>query len=170
MLIWNLKKSQSNQKSINLCSLPYREIRNRIIEGGLKSDYRIIYCIKKCSKRCWRVVLIADNGKRNISRSINQDERPKVVMVSSSEKDTVQTGPAVDSGLGHYTPPGPQSSGIDHNHEKGLLHQHVFSARISHGSNVCIDLKPVSFIYVCMLSLFAIKIPLFSMEKLISIT
>jgi neurotrimin len=50
-------------------------------------------------------------GKRNISRPLIQDERPKVVMVSSSDKDVVQPGPAVETGLGLYTPPGPQGSG-----------------------------------------------------------
>lgn len=57
------------------------------------------------------MVLIADAGKRNISRPLIQDERPKVVMVSSSDKDVVQPGPAVETGLGLYTPPGPQGSG-----------------------------------------------------------
>jgi hypothetical protein len=32
-------------------------------------------------------------------------------MVSSSDKDVVQPGPAVETGLGLYTPPGPQGSG-----------------------------------------------------------
>lgn len=63
---------------------------------------------------CYRVVLITDGAKRNVSRPLIQDEPPKVVMVSSSEKDIVQTGPsAVDSGLGLYTPATSQGSGTD---------------------------------------------------------
>lgn len=63
---------------------------------------------------CDRVVLITDGAKRNVSRPLIQDEPPKVVMVSSSEKDIVQTGPsAVDSGLGLYTPATSQGSGTD---------------------------------------------------------
>lgn len=59
------------------------------------------------------MVLIPDTSKRNISRSINQEERPKVVMVSSSDKEAAQAGPAIDTGLGLYNPPGPQGSGIN---------------------------------------------------------
>ncbi|KAF2880891.1 hypothetical protein ILUMI_25282, partial [Ignelater luminosus] len=50
-------------------------------------------------------------GKRNSTRPIVQDERPKVVMVSSSDKRDSQPGPAAESGLGSYPPPGPQGSG-----------------------------------------------------------
>ncbi|XP_057650864.1 lachesin [Diorhabda carinulata] len=51
-----------------------------------------------------------NSGKRNTSRSSNQQDRSKVVMVSSSEKDAVQSGPAYDSGVGFYTPSTPQNS------------------------------------------------------------
>lgn len=60
------------------------------------------------------MLLIPDTSKRNISRSINQEERKKVVMVSSSDKEAAQTGPVIDTGLGLYNPPGPQGSGINH--------------------------------------------------------
>lgn len=63
----------------------------------------------------WQVVLIADvAGKRNTSKPIvaPADDRPKVVMVSSSDKRDLQPGPVVENGLSLYTPPGPQGSGI----------------------------------------------------------
>lgn len=63
---------------------------------------------------CWWVVLIPDASKRNISRSVTQEERPKVVMVSSSDKEPAKAGPVTDTGLGLYNPPGPQGSGINH--------------------------------------------------------
>lgn len=64
-------------------------------------------------KVCSRVVLIADAVKRNTSRPIVQDEQPKVVMVPStgSEKGVSLAGPAAETGMGLYTPPGPQGSG-----------------------------------------------------------
>lgn len=58
------------------------------------------------------MVFIADAEKRNISKLLIQEERPKIVMVSSSDKDILQQGHAVESGLGLYTPPGPVGSGI----------------------------------------------------------
>lgn len=60
------------------------------------------------------MVIITDTSKRNISRSINQEERQKVVMVSSSDKEAAQDGPAIETGLGLYNPPGPQGSGIEY--------------------------------------------------------
>lgn len=64
-----------------------------------------------------RLVLIADSAKRNISRPLVQEspkDRPKNVMVSSSERDSaVQVGPPVDTAMDLYTPAGPQSSGTD---------------------------------------------------------
>lgn len=45
-------------------------------------------------------------------------------MVSSSEKDSSQTGPSLDTGLGLYTPSDPQASGTDQNmthHETGFI-------------------------------------------------
>ncbi|XP_065166294.1 lachesin isoform X2 [Atheta coriaria] len=52
-------------------------------------------------------------GKRNTSKPIvaPADDRPKVVMVSSSDKRDLQPGPVVENGLSLYTPPGPQGSG-----------------------------------------------------------
>lgn len=60
------------------------------------------------------MVLIPDASKRNISRSMSQEERTKVVMVSSSDKEAAQVGTAIDTGLGLYNPPGPQGSGINY--------------------------------------------------------
>lgn len=71
------------------------------------------------------MVLIADAGKRNISRPVIPDERPKVVMVSSSEKDVMQPGPAVETGLGLYTPPGPQGSGTGPGFSCTRTHSHL---------------------------------------------
>ncbi|KAK5639134.1 hypothetical protein RI129_011626 [Pyrocoelia pectoralis] len=50
-------------------------------------------------------------GKRNSTRPVVQDERPKVVMVSSSDKRDSQPDSAAESGLGLLPPPGPQGSG-----------------------------------------------------------
>lgn len=63
--------------------------------------------------RCLRVVLIPDTSKRNTSRNISQEERPKVVMVSSSDKEAAQQGPPPETGMELYNPPGPQASGIE---------------------------------------------------------
>ncbi|XP_019880331.1 lachesin isoform X1 [Aethina tumida] len=56
-----------------------------------------------------------NSAKRNISRPLVQEspkDRPKNVMVSSSERDSaVQVGPPVDTAMDLYTPAGPQSSG-----------------------------------------------------------
>ncbi|XP_022902062.1 lachesin [Onthophagus taurus] len=49
-------------------------------------------------------------GKRNVSRVLGQDDRPKV-MVSSSDKKDPQAEQTVETGLSVYTPPGPIGSG-----------------------------------------------------------
>lgn len=49
-------------------------------------------------------------AKRNISRSILQEDKPKVIMVSSSDKE-VYNGPPVDTSIGLLYPSGSQSSG-----------------------------------------------------------
>lgn len=64
---------------------------------------------KERCKDILQVVLIAGVGKRNVSKPIAQDDRPKVVMVSSSDKRDLQPGPVVDAGVELYTPP--QESG-----------------------------------------------------------
>ncbi|XP_017772436.1 PREDICTED: lachesin-like, partial [Nicrophorus vespilloides] len=76
-----------------------------------------------------------NTGKRNVSRPIGQDDRPKVVMVSSSDKRDLQPGPVVDNGLSLYTPPGPQASGIKKNNKNlaqpSKSHLHLFSLIIT---------------------------------------
>ncbi|XP_045481880.1 lachesin isoform X1 [Harmonia axyridis] len=49
-------------------------------------------------------------SKRNVSRSVTQDEKPKVIMVSSSEKEMYQHPPEEDTGLGLYFPSGSKTS------------------------------------------------------------
>lgn len=70
------------------------------------------------------LVLVTDVGKRNISKSLAEDERqrPKVVMVSSSEKDVLQARAPAETGLGLYTPSGPSKSGTYH---MAFLHTHA---------------------------------------------
>ncbi|XP_044765308.1 lachesin isoform X1 [Coccinella septempunctata] len=49
-------------------------------------------------------------SKRNVSRSVIQDEKPKVIMVSSSEKEIFHQPPEEDTGLGLSFPSGSQTS------------------------------------------------------------
>lgn len=91
------------------------------------------------------MVLIPDTSKRNISRSVTQEERPKVVMVSSSDKEPAQAGSATDTGLGLYSPPGPQGSGI--NHETPTL-QKAFAPALLYV--LARTVKYASILYVCL--------------------
>ncbi|KAK9889143.1 hypothetical protein WA026_004413 [Henosepilachna vigintioctopunctata] len=50
-------------------------------------------------------------SKRNVSRSVIPGEKPKVTMVSSSEKDILQPAPEEDTGIGQFFPSGSQTSG-----------------------------------------------------------
>ncbi|CAH1103327.1 unnamed protein product [Psylliodes chrysocephalus] len=55
---------------------------------------------------------VENSGKRNHSRNFNKEDRTKVVMVSSSDRETVKAGPAYDSGVELFTPPTPQNSAM----------------------------------------------------------
>lgn len=58
-----------------------------------------------------RIVLLAGVTKRNNSRTLGQDDYPKI-MVSSSDKRNSQPDMTMETGLSVYTPPGPSISGI----------------------------------------------------------